>query len=117
MKCTVSETLQMTTINSANDDNKTVFVSDEINPLIELFKPINPSYERLYPNRTQRAALQRMMTKWGREELERVLSILPKTNAEKYAPTITTPLELENSVGRLMAFLQKQKGSSKVITI
>jgi len=81
----------------------------EINDLIELFKPINPSYERLFRNKTQRACLERMVKKHSKEKIEWVLNILPKTNQIKYAPTITTPLQLEDKLGLLLAFIQREK--------
>jgi len=81
----------------------------EINDLIDLFKPINPSYERLFGNKTQRACLERMAKKHTKEKIERVLNILPKTNQMKYAPTITTPLQLEDKLGLLLVFIQKEK--------
>lgn len=87
-----------------------------INPLIDLFKSVNPSYEKLYANKTQRAALKRLVDKWGVEKIKSIIEVLPKTNIQKYAPVITTPLQLENKIGQLIAFIQKQR-SDRVIGI
>lgn len=89
---------------------------DPINPLIELFKDVNPSYARLYANKTQRAALERLLKQHGIQKLEAIIKFLPKSNAIKHAPTITTPLELETNLGKLIAWGQKQ-GNSKRKTV
>src|SRR3990167_3963186 len=85
----------------------------DINPLIELFKPINPSYKELYANITQRKSLQRVVISLGFEKTEQVLKLLPKTNSMQYAPSITTPHQLEQKLGQLIAFLQKEKTKSQ----
>jgi phage replication O-like protein O len=84
-------------------------VADKINPLIELFKPINPSYKRFYANTTQRACLDRLIKENGLEQIEWILKVLPKTNTMQYAPVITTPQQLENKIGQLKAFVLKEK--------
>ena len=80
--------------------------------LIELFKPINPSYEKFFRNTTQRGALERLVKKFGPGKVEEIISILPITNTKKYAPTITTPLQLEDKLGQLVAFTKQQKSES-----
>lgn len=88
----------------------------EINDLITLFKNVNPSYDRLFVNKTQRAALERLVKKWGEEKVGNMVNILPQTNPKQFAPTITTPLELENKLGSLVNFLNKEKSNQpKVI--
>ncbi len=84
--------------------------------LIEKFKEVNPSYERLFRNKTQRACLERMVKKHGKEKMEQILNVLSKTNQMKYAPTITTPLQLEDKLGLLLAFIQKEKIKPKTVT-
>ncbi len=86
---------------------------DPINPLIELFKDVNPSYARIYANKTQRAAMERLLNQHGQEKLEKVIKFLPVSNASKYAPTITNPLELEQNLGKLLAWGQKQKAAQR----
>lgn len=84
----------------------------EINDLINLFKEVNPSYQRLFGNKTQRSAMERLLNQHGIEKIRWLLEIIPKTNRTKYAPTICTPLELENKLGQLMAFIQKEDGGN-----
>lgn len=89
----------------------------QIGPLMGKFKPVNPSYKRLFANKTQRAALQRLIDEVGADKLGRIIDHLPKTNTRPYAPTITTPLQLEAKIGQLMAFVEKEKQSKDNITI
>lgn len=90
---------------------------DEINPLIELFKDVNPSYERLFGNKTEREAMKRLLKKLGREKLEAMITFLPKNNATKFAPTITTPYMLEKKMGDLGFFWKKERSSSNTAII
>ena len=82
---------------------------NEINTLIEMFEPINPSFKRLYPNKSQRSALERMIKEHGYEKLVELLKVLPEIVTQKYAPTVTTPITLENKLGDLMLFINKNK--------
>lgn len=88
---------------------------DPINPLIELFKAVNPSYERLYANKNQRAALERMIKKMGIPELEAIIRFLPNSNAHKHAPKITTPYNLEAKLGDLIAWANVQKKAQRKV--
>lgn len=81
----------------------------KLNDLIELFKPVNPSYERIYANKTQRSALERMVKKHGADKITWIIQRLPITNKTQYAPTITTPYQLEMKLGDIIAFFQKKK--------
>jgi hypothetical protein len=90
--------------------------SKDVQELIDLFKPVNPTAYKLFGNTTGRAALQRMLKQFGRSDLEALIRLLPQTNAERYASTITTPYQLEREMGRLAAFLKrKQSEGSKLI--
>ncbi|MDF1498774.1 MAG: hypothetical protein P1P85_05505 [Patescibacteria group bacterium] len=86
---------------------------NNINLLIEKFKSINPSYDRLYANTTQRKALERLIKKYTSEKVGAIIDALPEIVNQKYAPIITDPLSLEKKLGQLLIFIQqnkKQKG-------
>ena len=83
--------------------------SDKINSLISAFKAVNPSYERLYPNKTQREALERLVKKFGVEKIQRAVEVLPKVIHKTYAPQITTPYQLEQKLGALLSFLKRER--------
>jgi len=85
---------------------------NEINDIISLFKEINPSYERLYKNKTERDCVARLLGKGGREKLEEIIAYVAVANKKPYAPTITTPYQLEVKMGDLMAFYEKDKEKS-----
>jgi hypothetical protein len=87
-------------------------VADPINELIKMFEPVNPSYKQLYPIKTQRSCLERLLKLMGREKLEGAIRTLPRTNKMDYAPVITSPYELEKKMGSLIAFVQKEKGKT-----
>jgi len=70
-----------------------------INSLIKDFEGVNPSYEKLYANKTQRAALQRMIDKWGAKKVAGFVKYLGVMGEDKYAKNIITPLQLEDNLG------------------
>lgn len=80
---------------------------DNLNETIDKFQSVNPSYEKLFKNKTQRAALERLIKKFGREKIENTIEALPDLIYEEFAPTITTPLQLEDKLGQLIAFHKK----------
>jgi hypothetical protein len=102
------ETITKETIQKGNAS-----VAGEIAEIIDLFKEINPSYGKFFKNTTQRGAVERLLKKHGREKIEQVISVLPITNTHKYAPTITTPLQLEDKLAQLINYSKKQKSDNK----
>lgn len=84
-----------------------------INDLIDLFKAVNPNWERLFANKTERRAMERMVKKVGEEKIKFVIEKLPTTNKVPYAPVITTPYQLEKKLGNLIAFYQRKKAESE----
>lgn len=106
------------TDSESNKDKKEIQVSNEvagkdIQEVINLFKEVNPSYRNLFANKTQRAAALRLVTLWPRPKLDNLIGILPQTNARKFWPKITTPLELERQAGVLKAKLEEERQQQK----
>ena len=93
-------------------DIATVPVADNTNLLIELFKGVNPSYKRLFVNRTERAAVERMVGQMGEEKFRSLVSILPKIVIQPFAPKITTPYILEKKMGELGIFIKQQEAKN-----
>ena len=89
----------------------------EINDLISLFKEVNPSYQQLFKNKTQRSALERLIEQHSQEKIKWVIKVISKTNKTKFAPVICTPLQLESKLGQLIAFMQKEKSEKINIEI
>jgi len=87
------------------------------NELIYMFKEVNPSYKRLFMNKSQRKALERMVAEHGEVKVENMIAYLPKLIGEKYAPVITTPVALEYKLGSLIAYIQRNKEDKPNIAI
>jgi len=112
--------INKTHIKETHIKEATLVLRDNLNPLIELFKQVNPSYQKLFANKTQRAALDRLVKQHGFYKIKWAIEVLPKTNRTKYAPTICTPLQLEEKLGNLIAFVQKERSeiaAKKIIKI
>ena len=75
---------------------------------INLFKEVNPSYKQLFNRTTEHKAMNRMIAEHSAEQMRKVIKSLVKSNAMPYAPSITSPYELEMKFGKLKAFWQKE---------
>ena len=89
-----------------------IITKDNINSIIFLFKEINPSYERIYSNKTERASLKRLVDKYGEQWVISAIKRLPQINSMPYAPKATTPYQLEIKLGQIKAFLDQEKNKS-----
>jgi hypothetical protein len=84
----------------------------EITDFIYSFKEVNPSYENIFKNKTERKSAVYLIKKYGLEKVLKITEQLPKIIIQPYAPRITTPYELERNLGKLLAFI----GQSKIIS-
>jgi len=96
--------------------SKTSFAGSDLNSLLELFKPINPSYERLYSNTTQRGALERLVKKYSVKKIKEILKALPKLVVKPFCPQISTPYQLETKLGNLISFYNQSQNKQPKIT-
>lgn len=85
----------------------------EVQQLIGLFKSVNPSYERLFANKTERGSAGRLISKFGLKKMVDTLTELPRIIILPYAPRITTPYELEKNLGKLITFVEQNKSITK----
>ena len=88
---------------------KTAFCGNEINDLIKLFEPVNPHYDTLFYNKTERSALEYLVKKHGMEAVVESIKVLPKIVFKKYAPRITRPTELKRDLGKLIIQIEQEK--------
>lgn len=100
--------------NDNNDKNEKNIIQAakpqaDINKFIKLFESVNPSYEQLFKNKTQRGAMERLLKKWGEEKIEATIKALPEIIIKPYAPKIITPYDLEKDFGKLIAFYKQQQ--------
>lgn len=96
---------------TGKDNNTSEAVAPQVSEVIKLFEDINPAVTKMYGNKTQRASCNRMLEKYGMDKIKQLVAVLPKTNSMKYAPTITTPLQLEDKMAQLVAFIQKEQSN------
>ena len=89
-----------------------VVYGKEVNEIIELFAPVNPSWRMLFRNKAQRAALERMVVTHGVEKVRQTVDFVCMVSGRKYAPTITTPVALEHKLGDLVAYAKKEMGGA-----
>ena len=90
-----------------------IILGKDINELIQKFKLVNISYERLFPNTNQRAALERLVLKIGFEKVSKAIEIIAQTNGMPFAPDIRTPVELEAKFSKWVDFLWKEKAKKQ----
>ncbi len=92
-------------------------VAETVSEHINLFKNINPSYQRLFPQPPQRKAMERLLKDHGEDKVKEMIQFAEFCLGKKYAPTITTPYELEKNLAKLRAYYLKEKGSQLNKTI
>ena len=85
-----------------------VILGKDLNELLSEFKIVNPSFERLFNNKTQRGALERLVKKYGFEKVSRMIKYAGQSNGQEFAPSITTPYELEAKLGKLIIHWHRQ---------
>jgi len=98
------------TIPNINNSNASVAVKKPnlINPLIDYFKIINPSYKKFFSNKTQRSAVERLLKQHGVDKVKAMIDFSAQIRGERYAPVITTPLQLEDKLAQLINYKLKE---------
>lgn len=91
----------------------------EIPEIIDAFRTVDPNWRRLFGRQNQRKAVERLLRQHGRPALEKIVAFLPRNNEDPYAPKITSPIQLEEKMGSMVAhWKQKQnKSTSKIAVI
>ena len=114
---TLSE-VKLSKVKLSKDNLQTaVAVADDLNSLIGMFKEVNPSYEKLYRNTTQRKALQDMLKIHGRDKVEWSINYAKQVYGKQYAPQITTPVQLEQKLGSLIAYAKSREDKKPIIAV
>lgn len=101
-------------INNTNVATRSV-AGKEIQELIDLFEPINPSYSRMFRNKTERAAAGRLIGKYGFEKISAFVKTLPIVLSRPYAPRVSSPYQLERKLGELKQFIAQEKNKNQSI--
>lgn len=99
-----------------NNTNNDVLVADAteekipINKFIELFKGVNPHYDRLFPIKAERKAMEDLLKRYGEDRMQNMLTQLPDIISKPYAPRITSPYSLQKKLPDLLIFLKQENG-------
>ncbi len=109
--------VKLSKVKLSKDNNTSEPSSREIPLVIDLFKNVNPSYNKWFGNKTQRSACERMVKIHTFEKLKKIIEFLPVSNKKKFAPVVTTPLQLEDKFGALIAFWNKEKDNAPLLNI
>lgn len=89
---------------------------NDVNKILEAFQmKINPTTN--YGNKTQRAAIQYLLTLMGSEKLLRTIDYLASIQNEQFAPIITTPYQLKEKLSQLTVYFNKNTQSKNTIAI
>ena len=89
------------------ENKETANAVSDINLIFDIFyKSINPTIN--YGNTTQRKAVQTLINKVGLEKAVNATKYAISIQVEKYAPVITTPIQLLNKYGELQAYYAKK---------
>lgn len=85
--------------------------------VIKLFEIVNPSYETLFKNKTERSACERLLRKWTMEQIRVVVNVLPDFNANQFSRGKSiTPYQMEKNLGFIKAFIDGKKNNQRKVT-
>lgn len=86
----------------------------QVNKIFDIFYKINPTIK--YQNNTQRSAAKRLISKLGLEKAIKSTEAAVAIHGRPYAPTITTPKQLEDKLSELVGFYKKNQ-TNQIISI
>jgi len=98
-------------------DNLSIQENNQTNEILNLFKSVNPSYQRLFSNITERKSLERLIDKYGKEKIINIVTKLPDIITQPFAPRITTPYQLEKKLGDLIIFIKQSSNKPNKLGI
>jgi len=79
------------------------------NDLIDPFSKVNPMFAKFYKHKTQRVALQEVVSVIGFIKTKWLVDNLKELTRDIFAPRITTPTQLSNKLGDLLDYWKKKK--------
>lgn len=80
---------------------------NEIQKILDLFYKVNPTLN--FANKTLRRAAEDLIAKFGFEKTLHTVEYATSIQGKRYAPVITTPLELKNNMGKLLAYYKREQ--------
>lgn len=88
-----------------------ILQGNQWNELIDPFQRVNPMWRTFYKNKTERHALQVLVTEMGFEKVKWLVEHLKEVVSKPYAPKISKPTELLRDIGKLMVYWEQGKQS------
>lgn len=100
--------------NEKNDKNKYIpeigiSESKEIAEVIYAFKNLNPMYSEWFSRPPVRKKCELLVKKFTLQKVLNAISFLESISDDRFAPSITTPAELETKWGKLKLYYLKRK--------
>lgn len=89
--------------------------SSEGAEVIKAFEAIDAKNKTYYANKTQRAAADFLITEYGKEQVLKVISLLPRSNRLEFFPVVVCPNDLKEKWVKLASSFQKLKSKEPVI--
>lgn len=90
--------------------------TNPVNQIFELFyKTVNPTIQ--FANKTQRDAAEKLIARVGIAKAINATQYAISIQGSKYAPTISTPIQLLNKYGDLQIYYQKNNRRSDLVKI
>lgn len=106
-------TLEEKRIEKNRKDTGTAIAVRPLEDCIKSFQSVNPSYELLFGNKTERASMGRLLEKYGEDKVKAMVASLQKFSILPGCPQITTPYQLEKKLGQYIAFIRQQENKTK----
>jgi len=91
--------------------------SGEIVEVIDEFRKWNKAASKWYGRQPYRQSISRLLVEYGKETVLKVVAALPQSNKQRYFPTITTPIALEDKWQQLEAAYHRLQDKKTDYTI
>lgn len=125
LKKTAFRTTEISLALSSDNEGPAVPPTDVVNippvilTLIEMFREISPHQtEGFKTNKKQIEAMASLLQYYNAGQIEKAIQLAHITNGKKYAPTITSPVELSKKWVILVSYIRKHKdGKSNGFTV
>ena len=111
------ETLKKTLIKETYVATQSVADSKEIAEAIDAFKTTGLNPEIKFGNTTQRKVAGELIKKYGLEKILNTIKYAASIANDQYAPTITTPLELQEKLGKLIKYNKSHNPSNNYLKV
>ena len=76
---------------------------------------INPNADHLYKSKAERRAAAELFEKYGVQSVFEILTIVPRTNTQPYAPQILSPRDLLYKYPKLVLHLKRGEGGEVML--